>query len=320
MDIIGHTRIKNYFEKVIKKNKISHSYIFDGNKGVGKKSLANQIAKILLCENPDETKSCGTCSSCILFDAKTHPDFIEIEKDTKITKISTIKEQFLKEVYIKPYKGKYKIFLIKETDSLQVDSQNAILKTVEEPPPYVILFLITTNINKLLPTIKSRCIHICFNTLSNTQMLKYCENYSRNDLEMQLKFAQGSIGILKENIEDENFLTNRKISIDYLIKIYMANLTNRYKLIESFIEDKDNLLNNLEFWKLFFRDLLLYKRTETTNLYFNDYKDKIIKLTQEMSYNQISQNIQNIDIAIKDIQNNINITLVMENLFLEDVK
>ncbi|WP_010167010.1 ATP-binding protein [Candidatus Epulonipiscium viviparus] len=316
MDIIGHQKIKDYFKKVIKINKISHSYIFEGNKGVGKKSLAAEIAKILLCEDAIDEIACGKCSACKMMDAKVHPDFIQIEKDTKITKIETIKEKLLKEVSIKPYKGKYKIFVIAEAETLRSVGQNAILKTIEEPPTYALIFLVTTNIEMLLPTIRSRCIHISFSGLSETELKDYCKKYSINNKLIHLKFAEGSIGKLKDNIYDEKFLDLRAEAMDYILSICSCNVLSLYKVVSVLRENKEFVLKILEFWKLFFRDMLLYKRIQATDLYFSDYINDIKRLAAIMQYSEISENIKNIDVASNDIQNNINAVLVIENLLL----
>ncbi|OON93834.1 MAG: hypothetical protein ATN31_05155 [Candidatus Epulonipiscioides saccharophilum] len=321
MNIIGHERIKNYFNKVIEKNKLSHSYIFEGKEGIGKKTLAWELAKLLLCEqiltsdNPyHPISACECCPACHLVAAKTHPDYIEIEKDTQFTKIDTIKEKLLNEIYIRPYKGKYKIFVINEAESLNATGQNAILKTIEEPPPYLIIILITTNIEILLPTVRSRCINLLFNDLSDTDLQTYCKQNSIPINPKQLKFAQGSIGRLKK--QTENFLLTSQDAINILMQIYDSDVERLYQILTSLTSDKEKFLEILEFWKLFLRDMLLYKRVGSTDLFFNHYLSEIKMLSNRTRYIKIINNIELIIESITDIKANINIKLVTENLLL----
>ena len=138
-DIRGHEDIKKYFKKAIQADKISHSYIFEGPKGVGKKMMAMSLAKALLCQGED--RPCGKCKACTLVEAGTHPDIIKVDKDTRTTKIDTIREQVVKNMDIKPNQGPYKIIIVTEADTVTIEGQNAMLKTIEEPPSYGMIIL-----------------------------------------------------------------------------------------------------------------------------------------------------------------------------------
>ena len=134
--VIGHENIKEYFKRAIQSKKVAHSYIFEGPEGVGKKMIAIEFAKMLLCEDEKGDKPCNQCKACHMIDAHTHPDIIVAERDTKVTKIDTIREKVVKEMGIKPYQGKNKVIIVAEADTVTVEGQNAMLKTIEEPPGY----------------------------------------------------------------------------------------------------------------------------------------------------------------------------------------
>ena len=137
--VIGHTRYKDYFIKVINKDEVSHSYIFDGIDGIGKKKIAFEISKFILCKDLDsEQDSCGKCSSCIKFNTKNHPDFMLIEPDGNSIKNEII-EEFQEFIHIKPNESNKKIVIIDYAEKMTISAQNRILKILEAPPKAIVL-------------------------------------------------------------------------------------------------------------------------------------------------------------------------------------
>ena len=158
-NIIGNEKIKSYLQEFINNKAISHSYLFSGQDGIGKKLFAREFAKMILCLS--DNKPCNSCSSCIKFDSNNNPDFLQIEPDGNSIKISQIREM-QKNVYEKPILSNKKVFIIDESEKMTEEAQNSLLKTLEEPPEYMVIILISSNENKLLNTIKSRCLKINF--------------------------------------------------------------------------------------------------------------------------------------------------------------
>lgn len=316
-DIRGHEDIKKYFKKAIQTDKISHSYIFEGPKGVGKKMMAMSLAKALLCQGED--RPCGKCKACTLVEAGTHPDIIKVDKDTRTTKIDTIREQVVKNMDIKPYQGPYKIIIVTEADTVTIEGQNAMLKTIEEPPSYGMIILITENLAKLLPTIKSRCIQLRFNPLNQTQIMEYLQGYPISEVQKEIyaQFAEGSIGTAKKLIEDEDFLEERRTSINYLLDLQKADLMQMYNIQKSICEDKEFISSLLEFWLLWYRDLAILKATGEGNLYYLDYKTHLLDMASKLTYNTIDRHIKLIKDATMQINQNIYPTFVIENLLLK---
>ena len=150
-EIVGHKEIIEGLQQGIKSKKVSHSYIFDGIEGIGKKTLAYAYAKTLQCLK-EGISPCNECISCRSFDSGNHPDVFFIKSEKKNLGVDEIREGILKEMEIKPYKYKYKIFIVENADNMTVQAQNALLKTIEEPPAYgiIILFLPIMN-NFFLP-------------------------------------------------------------------------------------------------------------------------------------------------------------------------
>lgn len=317
--IIGHEQVKKYFNQIIANGKVAHSYIFEGPKGVGKKTVAMEIAKMLLCEEKQGDRPCNTCKACHMIDVGTHPDIIRVQKDTKVTKIETIREQVVKKMDTKPYMGPYKIIIIDEADTITPEGQNAMLKTIEEPPAYGIVIIITENMAKLLPTIKSRCIHIRFNPLNQEQIAHYLEkkDLSATKLKVYAQFSGGSIGIANELIEDTNFLRLRETSIEYLERLDKADLIQLYAVVKEMCDSKEMIPEILDFWLLWYRDIAILKSTSSDKLYYLDYQTKLLDMSYKLTYNKISTNIQAIKKAKIEINQNIYATFTIENLLLQ---
>ena len=157
-DIIGHEDIIRHFKSSIEMDKISHAYIIAGQVDSGKKLLAKAFATALQCEN-GMTEACGTCKSCKQMQSGNHPDVIMVTHEKPgVISVDEIREQVIESIAIKPYRSKYKIYIIPDAQLMNTQAQNAILKTIEEPPEYGILLLLTSNLDKLLPTVQSRCL------------------------------------------------------------------------------------------------------------------------------------------------------------------
>ena len=194
-------------------NRIPHAYIFCGNNGVGRYATAKQWAKLLLCHNPITenglTDSCSKCPSCKLVDSDSHPDFIHIYKElfefTKKGKdrttplelpIDVIREFLIAQATSKPTHSARKVFIISEAEKLNNYSQNALLKTLEEPPSYCSIILLCTRLDTLLPTTKSRCQIIRFGPVSQSAISDKLKEFSldQNTAQYFARFAQGSLG------------------------------------------------------------------------------------------------------------------------------
>ena len=158
-DIYGYDTIKEHLQNAIKLDKVSHAYIINGGLGAGKKMIAKIFAKALQCEAEGDNKPCNKCHSCIQTESGNQPDIIWVrhEKPASIG-VDDVRDQIISDMLIKPYSSRYKIYIIDEAEKLTVQAQNALLKTIEEPPEYAIIILLTTNADTFLQTILSRCV------------------------------------------------------------------------------------------------------------------------------------------------------------------
>ena len=233
--IIGNDNIKKELSNIVTLNKLSHSYLFIGTEGIGKKNIASEFAKMILCLN--EKKYCNLCKSCIEFNSGNHPDFEIIVPDGTSIKIEQIRKMQQK-IVESPIISEKKVYIIDDADLMTKEAQNCLLKTLEEPPEYVIIILIGSIENNFLSTIKSRCTIIKFKDISNENIKEYMQKkYNINDLsDNMLKIIGGSIG-KAEKLKEKNQLYESVINI-------VENIT-RLDLIE-FLKKSDEIYKNQE--------------------------------------------------------------------------
>ena len=258
-EIIGNENVKNNLEITCKNNKIAHSYIFLGIEGIGKKIIAKEFARKILCLN--EKKGCNTCKSCIEFEGENHPDFKIISPDGKNIKIDQIRE-FQAKVYEKPVISSKKVYIINNADLMTKEAQNCLLKTLEEPPSYVVIILIVSNENKLLNTIKSRCIKITFSSLKNEELKKFLKDENIDN--KIIKRANGSIKRLmhiKEN--EETYFELEKI----FSNISKKTLIDTFKGTELFSKNKE-IINEM----LDYINLILFENANSNGIFENSKK------------------------------------------------
>ena len=240
-NIIGNTEVKEYLEKIVNSNNVLHSYLFLGTEGIGKKEIAKEFAKKILCSTKEE--GC-TCKSCLCFDSNNHPDLYVIDYDNQSIKIDEIRT-LTEKVIEKPIISEKKVYIINNAETMTKEAQNCLLKTLEEPPEFVVIILISSNDNLILNTIKSRCMTIKFNNIDNELIKKYIdENLEYGELsENLLKYINGSIGkaIKLKDVKDkyteiENYL-KKVTSLDIVDFLYYGKT----------IYDKENINDILNY-------------------------------------------------------------------------
>ena len=256
--ILGNKKITEQLTNSIKIGKISHSYLFLGTQGIGKKMIAKEFAKMILCTSED--KYCGVCKSCIEFDTDNNPDFSIIEPDGNSIKIDQIRE-FQKKVSEKPIISQRKVYIINDSDKMTEEAQNSLLKTLEEPPEFVTIILVGTNENAFLSTIKSRCMILHFEEISEEKILKYLEeNYQiKINSQIMIKAFQGSIGKaieLKDKQEQYEKIENLIYGLE---KMDVVDLVNKAEFLYLSKDDKTEILDYME--------VILMNIAKTSNKY-----------------------------------------------------
>ena len=284
-EIIGNDRIKNQLKQAVDLNKTSHSYLFLGISGIGKKMIAKEFAKMILCEN--DNKYCNQCKSCIEFDSNNNPDFTLIEPDGASIKIDQIR-QMQKKIIEAPIISKNKVYIIDDADLMTTEAQNCLLKTLEEPPEFVTIILIGSKESSFLSTIKSRCTIIKFSPIENEQIIEYLnKKYEiKNISEEMLEIFGGSIG-KAEDLKDKEELFSDIIEIIEKIKIMeLPEVLKRADIIYKSQEDRIDILEAI--------NVILFKLSKQDIRYLNCIEiveDTAKRLNANVNYNMCIDNM-----------------------------
>ncbi len=316
-NIKGHEKTIEILKKAIRNKAVSHSFLFEGEEGIGKKLVAYVFSKTLLCQEGQD-EPCNQCDSCIRFDRGNHPDFFVIETEKNLIRKSEI-EGLVGQMTTAPFESKRKIFIIDDSHTMNMESTNALLKTLEEPPDFVNIILISSSPNKLLTTILSRVHNIKFFPLKPGEVEKILrENYQLSEKEARFiaNFTRGAMGRSVELAEDEEFFKRREelISIlDYLIRGDKTRAFASIDFLNANKERRDEILVMMVYW---FRDLMVYKSIESNEILINI--DKIDKLSEQihMEFNKINDIIENIMDTKANIRRNVNFQLAIETMLL----
>ena len=299
---------------------MSHSYIFTGDPGSGKKLLAGTYAMTLQCEEGG-TEPCGHCDSCKKAIGKNHPDIIMVahEKPNVIT-IDEIREQVINDVDIKPYCSPHKIYIIADAEMLNPQAQNALLKTIEEPPEYAVIMLLTSNIDALLPTIRSRCVRLDLKVVDDGLVKKYLMEHLHipdYQAEIDASFAQGSIGRAKDAATSEEFSAMTENALKILKYVNTMEVYELADEINSLSGEKQNIGDYLDIFQFWFRDVLMFKATqEVDNLVFKQEINYIKEQASQRSYENLEKILEALEKTKVRLRANVNFELALELLFL----
>ena len=318
--VVGQEDLKGHLRSAVRSGNISHAYIFGGEDGVGKSLLATLFAMDLLCEE-DGDEPCMTCPSCAKAISGNHPDIIYVthEKPASIG-VDDIRDQLVNTAEIRPYESDYKIYIIDEAEKLTPSAQNAMLKTIEEPPEYVVVILLAENPDILLPTILSRCVTLNFKPAADEEVKEYLmQNLHVPDYqaEIEASYAQGNVGKAIRAAESADFMHMTQDAVRLMKtskKMDSLDLIDAMKFMSA---EKQKVYGYLDIFSMWFRDVLLFKATrEIDNLVFKDEINAIKDRAAVSSYEGIETILAAIETAATRLRANVNFDLVIELLFL----
>ena len=321
-DVVGHKNIIKYIESAVSADAVSHAYILNGERGSGKKLLANLFSMSLQCENREEDgDACGKCRSCKQAVSGNHPDIIRVshEKPNTIS-VDDIREQVNNDVVIKPYSSKYKIYIIADADMMSVQAQNALLKTLEEPPQYAVIMLLTENAEALLPTIRSRCVMMKLRNIKDQLVKKYLmEQMEIPDYKADVcvAFAQGNMGKAIMLATSEYFNEIKEDAVHLLRNIDSMSVSGLMEAVKHCMTYKLEIGDYLDVIAIWYRDVLIYKATKNVDrVVFSDQLRYIRERASKSSYEGIENILDGLDKAKSRIKANVNLELAMELLLL----
>lgn len=321
-DIIGQDGIKDYFKNAIKLQKVSHAYIVNGERCAGKEFIANIFAQALLCQNPGEDREpCQECHSCKQALGNNHPDMIRVvhEKPNTIG-VEDVRTQINHDIGIKPYSSPYKVYIMNEGEKMSPQAQNALLKTLEEPPQYAVILILTTNAAGLLPTILSRCVLLNMKPVGDNLVKEYlCSHMELPDYkaDIAVAFARGNIGRAKLLAASEEFDNIKEEAITLLKYIKEMDLSDLLASVKKMGEFKVDINDYLDILSIWYRDVLLFKATNDVNhLIFKEEIQYIRKVADVSAYAGIEAILVALEKAKSRLNANVNFDLTMEMLLL----
>ncbi len=319
-DILGHEQIKEYFKNALERHQVSHAYILTGEAGMGRKSLANAFAMALQCE-AGGSDPCGVCHSCRQFLSGNHPDVIYVrhEKAGSIG-VDDVRGQIINDVEIKPYSSPYKIYIVDQAELLTPQAQNALLKTIEEPPEYAVLFFLTTNAEAFLPTILSRCTVLKLKPLYDQVIRKYLVEHNKvspHQADVCTAFARGNLGKAIALSSSEEFMRLQEIVLNLMKHVMDMPIADMLASLKEMKDANLNIKDCLDFMQLWFRDILMFKATRDTSLFiFKDEYRYINEIADHSSFDGIEKILAAIDKAKVRLDANVNYELAMELMLL----
>lgn len=318
--VVGHSDIIEHLQNTAGSGKISHAYLFTGEAGSGKKLLATLFATLLQCEKGRQNP-CMKCSSCRKALNQNHPDIIMVTHEKpKTISVDEIRDQVVNTVNIKPYESRYKIYIIDEAEKMTPGAQNALLKTIEEPPSYAVIMILANSPDALLTTILSRCIRLNLKAVSDRKVREYLIHEMHlpdYEAEMTAAFAHGNIGRAQEAASGDALtdLTNKAIEI--VKGIHDMRIYEIVDTVKQLSQEKDRINDFLDVLLMWFRDVLLYKAAkETDSLVFRRELPEIRRQASVSSYEGLEEILDAVEKAKVRLRANVNFDLTLELLFL----
>ena len=321
-DILGNELIKDQLKTAIRTRRLQHAYLLTGEKGMGKKSLTEAFLLSLFCTSPGEDlEPCLSCPSCKKVLSGNHPDitWVTHEKPASIS-VDEIRTEITDTVDIRPYEGGYRDYVIPEAEKMTVQAQNALLKTLEEPPEYVIIFLLANDEKALLETVRSRVVKEKMKPLTDSVIFGWLKENMRAEDEKAgicVAFARGNLGRAKELYGSETFSE----WYQRIMKIVrgIRNMSNADMLVEigKLKKECPDLMEALDLLELWYRDLIMFMITRDLNgLVFAGEQKTLMEMASVSSYTKVQEIMESIETCRKRLQANVNPDLSLELLLL----
>ncbi|MBE6837714.1 MAG: hypothetical protein E7509_06990 [Ruminococcus sp.] len=286
---LGNADIKTAVSRMIKNKKLTHSFVITGDKGLGKKTAARYIGAAILCENNSDGTPCMKCKSCKMISHGGHPDFIEIKPSGKSGGYILDKDlrPIVSEAYVKPNESEYKVVVISDMDATQQNSQNALLKVVEEPPAHMVIIMTACSREYFLPTILSRVTHFKVYPLDKEELknvvMGKCESFDGEKFEKAYEAMGGNVGKCVEFIDGKQLST--AVSLTGKICSCIYNM-DEYALMQAFYkagEDKKLFVEVLMLLSNVLRDCAVKRSGGSSLTMLSCCKEETLQLALKIS-------------------------------------
>lgn len=353
-DIIGHEQIITHLKNAISLDKVSHAYILNGADKSGKRMLAEAFAMVLQCESVQKmifreeepkqanlfsvseeqdfgiseaalmrakvSEPCLECRSCKQAMGKNQPDIIYVTHEKTNISVDDVRKQINQDIDIKPYSSKYKVYIVDEAEKMNSQAQNALLKTIEEPPSYAVILLLTTNADAFLPTIRSRCVTLNLKAVEDSKIRNFLMRECRvpdYQADICVAFAQGNVGRAMMLASSEQFNELKEYSIQLLRRLGDIPVYDLIQELKPLNDYKENIQDFFDLLLLMFRDVLLYKSSgQEDRLIFREQVYSVKQIANKSSFAGLNHILEAIGTAARRNRANVNFELTLELLLL----
>jgi DNA polymerase-3 subunit delta' len=316
--IVGHTWAVEHLSRSLAHERIRHAYLISGPEGIGKTTFARAFAQAVNCLDEHE-RPCGVCRACTLIARDGYADVSIIQSEGTTLKIEQIRDM-QRMLSLRPVEARYRIVILRRFNEASAQAMDSLLKTLEEPSPYVILLLTADTADTLLATIRSRCQPIHLRPLPATLVRRALEAQFNVESEQAALLAQlsgGRMGWAVRAAADESLLAQRTEMLDMLEEALGQSRVGRFALADALSKEKAGLQAGLELWQSYWRDVLLLIHSTTTPITNRDRRHALQQLAVELKVDDVQKALTAIRRTTRYIDQNVNARLALEVMMLD---
>jgi len=315
--LVGHDWAVQLLARGLERDILSQAYLFIGPAHVGKTTLALYLARALNCQ-AEKARPCGECTACRRIGAGRHADVRVLDDEGGSIKISQIRD-LQREISLAPFEGRWRVYILCDFQRATLEAANCLLKTLEEPPPRVVLILTATESELLLPTIISRCQVLNlrpFEAAAIQQALQDHWGLEHRQARLLARLSDGRLGWAIQAIRDDTLLRQREKYLLALEQALRQDRTSRMSLAQRLCQDPLVLPKLFDLWQSWWRDLLLVKSGNEHRLTNVDREQTILHEAQQYTMNDIVGCLRAIRHSAQQVEQNVNACLALELLLL----